>query len=709
MAKRLSAGCALLVLLLLATARAGVAVTRFDTAEIVLRSTSSFNANSGTPNPFTAVDLTARVTAPSGRVYTIDGFFDGDGNGGSVGNIFKVRVYADEPGTWQWTTTSNTAGLQGQSGTFSCSGTLGGAFGSGPVVENPARPRTLMYQYGRPVYLLGKFLDTAAPAPIQFSHTMFSEQLTDANRQAMLDRHLGMKLNKIDVYLANQGDYSAVSTTPWVGSAGSSDRQRFDLARWRMYESWVLKMRAAGVVAQLWFFADDSSFGDLPDADRQRLIKYGMARLSGYANTMFTLALEWQEGWSADEVATNMSYLQSRNPWARLVSVHGTEGDFSFPTAAWADYMDTQGGNDAGYASIHAHGLRNRALAVKPLIQEEFGLGSEDTAHRQKAWAAFTAGAAGSGTGSYLAPLATFVAQIPFERMDPADSLALSGNAYVLAEQGRTYVAYLYNGGTVQLNLAGASGTFSAQWYDPRVGGFLSAGSVTGGAARSFTAPAGGDWVLYVQQTSTTQPPTPPVPPDPPVPPTPPPSGGTIVSRAQTAVDLVKAIYGSGFVPRRGHRGLRRRPGHSLGGGVHRAALPLWDHDRLRHGPAPLLPRRYLEPGRDRHLPAARQPRRGLHAATRVRHPLRGRPLLLLGGLLDRAALPPGAHHRLRNQSGAVLPDLPADRRGAERHAGPAIRHSLRISSPPARPDIRPRGCFILFSPWVPLWRNSVL
>jgi hypothetical protein len=546
MAKRLSAGCALLVLLLLATARAGVAVTRFDTAEIVLRSTSSFNANSGTPNPFTAVDLTARVTAPSGRAYTVDGFFDGDGNGGAIGNIFKVRVYADEPGTWRWTTTSNTAGLQGQSGTFSCSGTLTGAFATGPVVDNPARPRTLMYQYGRPVYLLAKFLDTAAPAPIQFSHTMFSERLTDANRQAMLDRHLGMKLNKIDVYLANQGDYSAVSTTPWVGSAGSSDRQRFDLARWRMYESWVLKMRAAGVVTQLWFFADDSSFGDLPDADRQRLIKYGMARLSGYVNTMFTLALEWQEGWSTTEVGTNMNYLQSRNPWARLASVHGTEGDFSFATAAWADYMDTQGGNDASYSSIHAHGLRNRALAVKPLIQEEFGLGSEDTAQRQKAWAAFTAGAAGTGTGAYLAPLATFVSQVPFERMDPADPLALSGNAYVLAEQGRTYVAYLYNGGTVQLNLVSASGTFSAQWYDPRTGGFSSAGSVAGGAARSFTAPAGGDWVLYVQQTGTTQPPAPPPPP----PPSGDPGSGSLTTRAQTAVALVKAIYGSGFVPR---------------------------------------------------------------------------------------------------------------------------------------------------------------
>src|SRR5687767_2454866 len=69
--------------LALADARAGGAVARFDTAEIVLRSASSFNASQGTPNPFTAVDLTARVTAPSGRVYTVPGFFDGDGASGT--------------------------------------------------------------------------------------------------------------------------------------------------------------------------------------------------------------------------------------------------------------------------------------------------------------------------------------------------------------------------------------------------------------------------------------------------------------------------------------------------------------------------------------------------------------------------------------------------------------------------------------------------
>src|SRR3712207_8102488 len=46
----------------------------------------------------------------------------------------------------------------------------------------------------------------------------------------------------INVYLANQGDYDGVATTPWVGIPSSNDKQRFDLARWRMYERWVLKI-----------------------------------------------------------------------------------------------------------------------------------------------------------------------------------------------------------------------------------------------------------------------------------------------------------------------------------------------------------------------------------------------------------------------------------------------------------------------------------
>jgi hypothetical protein len=486
------------------------AVLRFDTAEIVVHSAVSYDGSQGTPNPFTDVQLTAQLTAPSGRKVTVDGFFDGDGAGGQSGDIFKVRVFADELGTWSWTTQSNDAGLNGQSGTFTVSGTLAGAFGNGPIVIDPAHTRYFKYRQGSPVYLLGKYLDRAAPVSIRFSHTMLSEERTDVDRQALLDRHLGMGLNKINVYLANQTDYSSISTTPWLGTADANDKARFDLQRWRLYEQWVRKMRDSGVAAQLWFFAD--GFGNHPDADRKRLIHYGMARLSGYVNTVFTLMTEWQEGWTTTEVDTHMVYLNQHNPWDRLATVHGLPGDFSFPTASWADYIDLQAGVSASVTHdfVHDLGLANREKAVKPMIQEEFCMGDETDAERQMLWAAFTSGAAASGTGAYLKPFSQFVKTTAFERMAPADDLVVTGAAYVLAEEGASYVAYLYQGGTASINLTEVSGTVEVDWFNPRTGVFQDAPSVSGGAARSFTAPGAGDWALRLTVMDAPPPPPPP-------------------------------------------------------------------------------------------------------------------------------------------------------------------------------------------------------
>lgn len=494
-------------LLALAVALPGAAaVLRFDTAEITVQSSAVYDGGEGTPNPFTDVSLTAEVTSPSGAVYTVDGFFDGDGSGGQVGNLFKIRVFADETGTWTWRTTSNAAGLDDQSGSFACSGRLAGVFGQGPVIADPARPRFFQYREGAPVYLLAKFLDRAAPVPLQFSQTLFSENMTDADRQALLTRHQGMKLNKMNVYLANRSDFAGYPTTPWLGTADANDKARFDLARWRMYERWVLALRDAGFAAQLWFFSDGSGFGDLPEPQRKRLIQYGMARLSGYANTIFTLTLEWQEGWTVAEVEDHMAFLGQHNPWDRLASVHNVPGDAAFADRPWADYMDLQVVLTSPHATVHAEGLQNRAQAVKPLIQEEFDLGREDLEHRQRAWAAFTSGAAGSGTGGFLKPLSEFIAAVRFERMAPADGLVLGGGAYGLAEAGKAYVFYLYDGGTVQLDLGGVSGPVRARWFDPRTGVWSDAPGVSGGGARSFTAPGGGDWTLYLEA----QPPVPP-------------------------------------------------------------------------------------------------------------------------------------------------------------------------------------------------------
>jgi len=488
-----------IALLAIATAAAtpGEPVPRFGTAEIALTADSSYDGAGGESSPFD-LEVTAQVTSPSGKRFSVPGFFDGDGEGGQTGRIFKARIAAGEAGTWRWKIASEVPGLDGRSGEIEVAGDLQGFFRQGPIV---ASRRFFRQVDGGPVFLTAKFLDIAAPPPLQFSHTFLSESLSDADRRAMLDRHRGMGLNKMDVYLANRGDYGGnLPTTPWLGTTAVNDKRFFDLRRWRSYDNWIDRLREAGMVAQLWFFADDSNFGGLPAADRQRLIRYGMARLSASVNTMFTLVLEWQEGWPAAQVESDGLFLQSNNPWERLVSVHGVTGDFAFPVASWVDYLDLQAGNEADPARVHALGITNRDRAVKPLIQEELGMGEEDAANRRKAWAAFLAGAAGVGTGADLAQLARFASRVPFWKMAPADSLVLSGNAYALAEPGKAYVFQVWDGGEVRVDLRSGSGPFTAEWFDPRNGSSRPVPSAQGGRLKIFTAPTRDDWILYIHK-----------------------------------------------------------------------------------------------------------------------------------------------------------------------------------------------------------------
>ncbi len=56
-----------------------------------------------TPNPFLDYRLQVRFTGPSGQTYDVPGFFDGNGQGGKTGTVWRVRFAADEAGTWEYT------------------------------------------------------------------------------------------------------------------------------------------------------------------------------------------------------------------------------------------------------------------------------------------------------------------------------------------------------------------------------------------------------------------------------------------------------------------------------------------------------------------------------------------------------------------------------------------------------------------------------
>jgi hypothetical protein len=233
-------------------------VPRYGTAEIVLHAAQPYNGASGNPNPFTTVTFELQVTTPSGRSIPVEGFFNGDGNGGALGDVFVARIYADEFGTWSWTASSSDAGLNGQSGSFTVSGTLPGRWRHGGLVARPATPRHLSHQDGTPFFAAGKMLDLAiggTTVPIGQTLPMFSEVWTNTNRRDLLDRAAALSANKLAVYLANQGDFSAQwPTTPWVGNSSTNDKTR--RPGLKMYDQWTVTMRDEGFGAQF-YFADN--------------------------------------------------------------------------------------------------------------------------------------------------------------------------------------------------------------------------------------------------------------------------------------------------------------------------------------------------------------------------------------------------------------------------------------------------------------------
>jgi hypothetical protein len=304
----------------------------------------------------------------------------------------------------------------------------------------------------------------------------------------------------MNIYLANRGDYGGISTTPWSERALRDGRIEFDLERWRSYESWVRRLRDEGMAAHLWFFADDSDFGELPLRQRLALIRYGMARLSAFANTIFVLCLEWEEDWRRRDVDRAGRAIQEENPWRRLASVHGLPGDFKFADAGWVDYLLLQPGNNAVYDTVYTLGLKNRDAAAKPLLNEEFALGRENDAGRRKVWSALMAGAAGSGTGAYLNVLADFVKRIPLTEFAPAPAAGLPGDSYRLAAPGTGYLAYLPRGGDARIDLGGETGVWRGLRLDPRTGRWEPIEPVRGGGIRRITSSGAGDWALLLMR-----------------------------------------------------------------------------------------------------------------------------------------------------------------------------------------------------------------
>jgi hypothetical protein len=454
---------------------------------------------------------------PAGETFLVEGFYDGDGTGGgqaapptrtspaqAPGRIWKVRLCPYLVGTWTWKTVDADApddGLAGHGGQFTCveSGDLG------PLV---AQGRHFKLRDGDYFYPVGHFLDAPGKLPLW---SYLGDQTTDAQRDAIMARQRDFHdANKYMFYMTNHSDASwdfKEYVTPWIGDHTSSDKKQMDLARWRLYDEYLRRMKDNGLLAYMSIFEDGKrgNYGDLPESDRNRLLRYAMARTSAFSHLWYVLCFEWQEAWMRDEVNRAGTYLQAHNPWKRLISVHDWAFEpWAFADQAWTAYLPAQCGNeekDLGKLNDYLMSLRSHPI---PVLADEFGYVETDLM-RSKVWVAFCSGAAGVGTGHHLKAFQRFLTQsrVPFQRMAPSNASVEEGGLtrFCLAEAWRHYVVYSVSG-PFKLTVRGTG--LKGYWFNPRdVNGSLTEAFNVKAGAGTFTPPdPGRDWVLWITDGS---------------------------------------------------------------------------------------------------------------------------------------------------------------------------------------------------------------
>jgi hypothetical protein len=467
------------------------------------------------PFDFTEIELKAIFTSPSGRQVRFFGFYDGDGQGGQTGKIWKLRFMPDETGTWKYIY-SWTDGTPGGSGGFTAVDT--GL--PGPLRIDPQHPRWFMFANGERFYLRGYYYSEAFTSPQAFW-------------QADLETFLGPPWNfNFITTIFWQGRLLAQkgwNARPYNGfyPVLDGDVTRLNLAAWRHADAVLTQMASRRAI---WYNFDGfipNVGGDRPHSiiAEQILLRNWIARLAPYWNVTWNIAFEWAEFMRARQVHRIARYVKSIDPWQHVLTVHHQGVNSAPPDAdAWLDFYSIQ--QDAGSAATA--GAANSAVASagrRPLFaQEVVWEGEQDgkltaTQVRHAGWGVVVGAGLlnyaeqfkshagrtyGDGGGlPYIQIMFDFIESLPYWRMHPHNSLVNRGN-FCLAEPGQEYVVYTETGGPVVLDLSATRGLLQAQWLNPRTGQYLPAGEVSGGKRQRFTNPAGdrNDWVLHLRNVS---------------------------------------------------------------------------------------------------------------------------------------------------------------------------------------------------------------
>jgi hypothetical protein len=471
-------------------------------------------------NPFVDTELEATFLSPEGKTHKFFGFYDGDGNAGQSGNMWKLRFMCMEIGIWRWSA-AFTDGTPGGSGSFQCvKSSL-----AGPLEIDRKNPRWLKKANG------GHFL----PRWYYLHELLFTKEgIWQQDVDKLLVRNgynmVTVLTTQAEHLIANgwnRREYERPFFYPWIRDGGTALWNTMDLTSWRKLDRVLQYLQERDIYVYFFdgFFPNIAPrFPDNPIKERAYL-RYALARIGAYWNVTHNIAFEFGEFMPAARLNRIGRYIKEIDPFKLLLTVHDTQDASALiKSASWLDSANLQyKEGTAGSAGISnafvANHFYGKPVAGTELVWEGRGkLNVEEV--RRGGWGIVMAGGfflygefnlGGTGVGDFglgkahpfLKVMFDFMESIPYWTMSPHNELVDSGN-FCLSDPGKEYVIYAEHGGPISIDLSRAPRELQVSWLNPRTGESMAAGKVGGGMKQDFINPAGdsNDWVLHLKRAA---------------------------------------------------------------------------------------------------------------------------------------------------------------------------------------------------------------
>lgn len=278
-------------------------------------------------NPFIDVTLEAHFRQ-HGRIVRVPGFYDGDGT-------YKIRFMPDNPGEWTYTTSSNAAQLDGQTGSVTVSAPRPGNHG--------------------PVQVANKFHFAHADGTpfLSFGTTCYAWTHQPLSEQAKTLETLGKaRFNKLRMGVFPK-DYpynvnEALHDVYQRGADGELDFDRPNPESFRHFENQVKALGDMGIEADIIMLHpyDRWGYSGMSEEQDYRYFAYLTARVAGYHNVWWSLANEYDFLLDTKPMHQWDRYfhiIEENDPYGHLRSIHNGDPDANYDhRKAWVTHVCIQ-------------------------------------------------------------------------------------------------------------------------------------------------------------------------------------------------------------------------------------------------------------------------------------------------------------------------------------------------------------------------------